>query len=63
MHGYTAVMIFTSPEPRHLGISLAALRLRHPLVHCITNQVASNLTANALLCVGASPLMAEDEDE
>ena len=56
-------MIFTFPEPRHLGISLATLRQRHPLVHCITNQVASNLTANALLCVGASPLMAEDEDE
>jgi len=29
----------------------------HPIVHCITNQVAMDLTANALLAVGARPLM------
>ncbi|MDO5446629.1 MAG: hydroxyethylthiazole kinase [Prevotellaceae bacterium] len=28
-----------------------------PLVHCITNYVAMNFTANALLAVGAEPLM------
>ncbi len=28
-----------------------------PLVHCITNYVAMNFTANALLAVGATPLM------
>lgn len=56
-------MIFPSPDPLHLGAILTALRARHPLVHCLTNQVATNLTANALLCVGASPLMAEAEDE
>ncbi len=56
-------MIFPSPDPDHLGTMLAALRARRPLVHCLTNQVAANLTANALLCVGASPLMAEADDE
>ncbi len=48
------------PSP---GATLAALRARRPLVHCLTNPVAANLTANALLCLGASPLMAEAEDE
>ncbi len=42
---------------------LAALRARRPLVHCLTNPVAAPLTANALLCLGASPLMAESEAE
>ncbi len=41
------------------GGTLAAVRARHPLVHCLTSPVAANLTANALLCLGASPLMAE----
>jgi len=31
--------------------------INHPIVHCITNQVAMDLTANALLAVGARPLM------
>ena len=41
------------------GGTLAAIRARRPLVHCLTNPVAANLTANALLCLGAAPLMAE----
>ena len=45
------------------GATLAAVRARRPLVHCITNPVAANLTANALLCLGASPLMAEAVSE
>ncbi len=45
------------------GATLAALRGKRPLVHCLTNPVAANLTANALLCLGASPLMAETEGE
>ncbi len=40
-----------------------AVRSRRPLVHCLTSPVAANLTANALLCFGASPLMAEAEAE
>lgn len=34
-----------------------AIRARGPLIHCITNYVAMNFNANALLAVGASPLM------
>lgn len=33
---------------------------RHPLVHCLTNDISSESVANALLFVGAKPLMAED---
>ena len=35
-----------------------AIRTRSPLVHNITNYVVMNITANALLAVGASPVMA-----
>ena len=48
------------PSP---ATTLAAIRARRPLVHCLTSPVAANLTANALLCFGASPLMAEAEEE
>lgn len=34
-----------------------------PLVHCLTNDVAKNFTANALLAAGASPAMIEAEEE
>lgn len=34
-----------------------------PLVHCISNQVASNDCANIVLACGASPIMAEDPEE
>ena len=33
---------------------------KHPLVHCITNRVTITDCANALLAVGASPVMSED---
>ena len=36
---------------------LARLRARRPRVHCITNNVAQNFTANALLAAGAVPSM------
>lgn len=36
---------------------------KKPLVHCITNYVTVNDCANALLACGASPIMADDEDE
>jgi len=41
------------------------LSIRHqaPLVHNITNYVAMNTTANALLSIGASPVMAHAEEE
>ncbi|MGG7074253.1 hydroxyethylthiazole kinase [Campylobacter sp. 9BO] len=42
---------------------LQHLRQKRPLVHCITNYVTVNDVANALLSVGASPVMADDESE
>jgi len=38
--------------------ALAAIRTRTPLVQCLTNEVTTNLVANTLLAVGASPAMA-----
>ncbi|MFC3123667.1 hydroxyethylthiazole kinase [Pseudoroseomonas globiformis] len=43
--------------------ALARLRQEAPLVHNITNQVVSNVTANALLAIGASPAMVQAEEE
>ena len=37
--------------------------LQRPLIHCITNGITKELVANALLYVGAKPMMAEDERE
>jgi hydroxyethylthiazole kinase len=47
------------------GISedLALIRSKAPLVHNITNFVVMNTTANALLAIGASPVMAHADDE
>jgi hydroxyethylthiazole kinase len=42
---------------------LARLRDRAPLVHCITNTVAQNYTANALLAAGAVPSMTISPEE
>lgn len=46
-----------------IGNCLKNIKINSPLVHCITNFVTVNDCANALLSVGASPIMAEDEDE
>jgi hydroxyethylthiazole kinase len=43
--------------------NLAAVRDRRPLVHNITNFVVMNFTANALLAMGASPVMAHAAGE
>lgn len=40
------------------GSALDDLRARTPLVQCLTNEVTTNLVANALLAIGASPAMA-----
>jgi len=42
---------------------LERIRAEAPLVHNITNYVVMNLTANALLALGASPVMAHAEEE
>ena len=45
------------------GTTLAALRDRRPLVHSITNYVVMNETANAVLALGALPVMAHAREE
>ena len=45
------------------GGSLALLRERKPLIHNITNYVVMNGTANAILALGALPVMAHAREE
>ena len=45
------------------GTTLATLRERKPLVHSITNYVVMNETANAVLALGALPVMAHAREE
>ncbi len=47
------------------GISenLEKVKMQSPLVHNITNVVVANITANALLAIGASPVMAYAKEE
>ncbi|RKQ84677.1 hydroxyethylthiazole kinase [Brockia lithotrophica] len=42
---------------------LAAVRARRPLVHAMTNDVVKGRTADGLLALGASPIMAEAPEE
>lgn len=46
-----------------LNADLVAVRAMSPLVHNITNYVAMNFSANALLAIGASPVMAHAVEE
>ena len=43
--------------------NLSSVREKKPLVHSITNFVVMNSTANALLAMGASPIMAHSPEE
>lgn len=45
------------------AVNLAAVREKKPLIHNITNFVVMNYTANALLAMGASPVMAHARSE
>ena len=42
---------------------ISNVREQIPLIHCITNYVTVNDVANVLLACGASPIMADDEQE
>jgi hydroxyethylthiazole kinase len=57
----------TSPDLRAIAASaadvLSRLRAKPPRVHCITNSVAQNFTANVLLAVGAQPSMTISPEE
>ncbi|HEX5658538.1 MAG TPA: hydroxyethylthiazole kinase [Polyangiales bacterium] len=46
-----------------LWADIEAVRAQSPLVHSITNLVATHFTANVLLAVGASPVMAHAHEE
>jgi len=50
-------------EKEQLKDNLNAIREKSPLVHNITNFVVMNNTANALLAIGASPVMAHAIEE
>ncbi len=54
---------YTSDLPGIAADIFARLRTRRPRVHCITNSVAQNFTANVLLAVGAVPSMTVAPDE
>ena len=43
--------------------NLEKVRKKKPLIHSITNYVAMNYTANALLACGASAVMAHGDEE
>ena len=46
-----------------LWADIATVRQNKPLVHCITNLVVTNFTANVLLACGAAPVMAHAHEE
>lgn len=48
---------------QEIWTDIIALRSKAPLIHNITNYVVMNSTANALLAIGASPVMAHAIEE
>jgi hydroxyethylthiazole kinase len=50
-------------ETREIAGLLEKVRKENPLVHNITNVVVTNFTANGLLALGASPVMAYAHEE
>jgi len=50
-------------QAEQIWADVEAIRKRSPLVHNITNYVVMNTTANALLALGASPVMAHAVEE
>jgi len=52
-----------SPDIAEIAHLLQVVRDKKPLVHNLTNYVTVNDCANALLAVGAAPVMADDPDD
>lgn len=50
-------------DPRCVWADIQAIRDRSPLIHNITNYVVMEQTANCLLAIGASPVMAHAVEE
>jgi hydroxyethylthiazole kinase len=44
-------------------VILEKIRSQSPLVHCLTNHVVKDITANVMLSLGAAPAMIEDAGE
>jgi len=61
--GRGSAMAHAQVNPSDLWSDINRLRQAGPLVHNITNFVVMNFTANVLLAVGASPVMAHAHDE
>lgn len=53
----------TAVRADELGATLAAFREASPLVHCLTNIVVAQWTANVLLAAGAAPAMVDNTHE
>src|SRR5512136_578404 len=51
------------PDAQAVWEDIRRIRAESPLVHNITNYVVMNTTANALLALGASPVMAHAAEE
>ena len=50
-------------DQKQITQDLEKLREKAPLIHNITNYVVMNSTANALISIGASPVMAHAPEE
>lgn len=50
-------------ENEEIKTYLNNLKQKTPLIHCITNYVTVNDVANALIAIGASPVMADEPSE
>ena len=50
-------------EPETIATHLFHVKQVAPLVHCITNDVVQEITANVLLAMGASPAMVVAQEE
>src|SRR5699024_6530485 len=53
------LMPTSDPDSRHIAVILVAVRVREPLVHCITATVSMGIVADGLLAAGARPMMTE----
>ncbi len=56
-------MVATSRFARDVYALIEKIRTQNPLIHNLTNQVVTQWTANALLALGASPVMAHAPQE
>lgn len=53
----------SSTVPSALAVALEQFRATVPLVHCLTNTVVTNFTANVVLAAGGAPAMVDNPHE